>query len=142
MHLDHFLQRIDCDSLHCINNIVKNARIVERLARTIVARRRGPREPLALAMLAALRDSLRELAVGEAEPRRHRVVSGVNDNFLLLLSSRLQLILFLRPHAPIFGNKPSGCSRSMLGLTDFVRTRRNWEEEEEEALAFRTTSLS
>ncbi len=110
--------------LRRIDNIVKNACIVKPFARPIVARRRGPREPLALAMLAALRDSLRELAVGEAEPRRHRVVSGVNDNFLLLLSSRLQLILFLRPHAPIFGNKPSGCSRSMLGLTDGTRRNR------------------
>ncbi len=57
-------------------------------------------------------------------------------------SSRPRLILFLRLHAPIFGNKPSGCSRSMLGLTDLVRTRRNREEEEEEASASRATSSS
>jgi hypothetical protein len=78
---NHFPQRIDHDSLHCIDNIFENARIVERFACPIVARIRGPREPLALAALAVLRNSLRELAVGEDEPRHHRVVSGVNDSF-------------------------------------------------------------
>ncbi len=82
MHCGHFLQRIDHDLSRCINDIVENAHIVEQFARTIVPRRRGPREPLALAALAALRNSLWELTVEEAKPRRHRVVSGVNDKFL------------------------------------------------------------
>ncbi len=62
--------------------------------------------------------------------------------FFRSLSSRLQLILFLCPHAPIFRNKPSGCSRSVLGSTNFVGTRRNWEEEEEEVLASRAALSS
>ncbi len=142
VHRDHFLQRIDHDSLRCINDIVKNARIVKQFARLIIARRRGPCESLALAALAALCDSLQELAVEEAKPRRHRVASGIDDNFSRLLSSRLQSILFLCPHAPILGNKPSGCSRSVLGLTDFVGTRRNRGEEEEEASASHTALSS
>jgi hypothetical protein len=81
VHCNHFPQRIDHDSLRCIDNIVKNAHIVERFACPIIARRSGPCEPLALAPLAALRNSLRELAVGEAKPRCHCVVSGVNDNY-------------------------------------------------------------
>ncbi len=56
--------------------------------------------------------------------------------------SRLRLILFLHLHAPIFGNKPSGCSRSLLSLTDFVGTRRNREEDEKEALASHAASSS
>jgi hypothetical protein len=79
---DHFLPRFDHDFLCRINDIVKNARIVERFACPIVARRRDPREPLALAALAALRNSLRELAIEEAKPRRHRVVSGIDNIFL------------------------------------------------------------
>jgi hypothetical protein len=82
VHRGHLLRRIDRDLLRPIKDIVKNARIAERFARPIVARRRGPREPLALAALAALRDSLRELAVEEAKPRHHCVVSGVDDDFL------------------------------------------------------------
>jgi hypothetical protein len=78
----HFLQRIDRDSSRCINNIVKNVHIVERFARPIVARRRGPLEPPALAALAALRSSLQELAVEEVKLRRHRVISGANNIFL------------------------------------------------------------
>jgi hypothetical protein len=58
VHRDHFLQRIDHDLSHLIDNIIKNACIVERFARPIIARRRGPHEPLALATLAALRNSL------------------------------------------------------------------------------------
>jgi hypothetical protein len=81
-HLGHFLQRIDCDSSRRINDIVKNARIVERFARMMVARRRGPHEPLALAVLAGLRDSLQELAVEEAKPRRHCIVYGIDNYFL------------------------------------------------------------
>jgi hypothetical protein len=61
---------------------VENVHIVERFAHLIVARRRGPREPLALAALAALRNSLRELAVEEAKPRHHRVLSGADDDIL------------------------------------------------------------
>jgi hypothetical protein len=82
VHRGHFLRRIDRDSLHCVDNIVENAHIVEQFACTIIARRRGPHEPLALAALAALRDSLWKLAIEEAKPRRHRVVSGVNNVFL------------------------------------------------------------
>jgi hypothetical protein len=82
VHRGHFLQRIDRNSLRCIKVIVKNARIAKQFARPIIARRRGPREPLALAALAALRDSLRELAIKEAKPRRHCVVSGIDDDFL------------------------------------------------------------
>jgi hypothetical protein len=78
----HFLQRIDRNLLRCIGNIVKNMRIVEWFACTIVARRKGPREPLALAALAALHDSLRELAVKKAKPRHHHIVSGINNDFL------------------------------------------------------------
>jgi hypothetical protein len=78
----HFSQRIDCNSSRRINNIVKHACIVKRFARPIVARRRGPREPLALAVLAALRNSLRELAIEEAKPMRHCIVAGVDDDFL------------------------------------------------------------
>ena len=77
----HFLQRIDHDSLHRINNIVKSAHIVEQFACTIVTRRRGPCEPLALAALAVLRNSLWELAVEEAKPRHHCIVSGIANNF-------------------------------------------------------------
>ncbi len=62
------------------------------------------------------------------------------QQFFRSSSSRLWLISFLCPHAPIFGNKPSGCSRSVLGLTDFVGARWN-QEEEEEALASRAVSL-
>jgi hypothetical protein len=119
----HFLQRIDRALLRCIDDIIKNAQIVERFACLIIARRRGPREPLALAALAALRGSLRELAIEEAKPRHHCIVSSVDDNFFRLPSSRLRSISFLYPHALIFGNKSSGCSRSMLGLMDFVRRR-------------------
>ena len=86
VHCDHFPRRIDHDLLRCIDNIVKNARIVERFACPIGARRSGPREPLSLAALAALRNSLWELAVGEAKPRRHCVVSGVNDNYFYCLA--------------------------------------------------------
>jgi hypothetical protein len=82
VHRGHFLQRIDRDSSCHINNIVKNTRIVEQVAHPIIARRRGPRESLALAALAALPDSLRELAIEEAKPRRHCVVSGADNNFL------------------------------------------------------------
>jgi hypothetical protein len=82
VHRGHFSQRIDCNSSHRIEDIVKNACIVERFACLIVTRRRGPREPLALAALAVLRDSLPELAVEEAKLRRHCVVSGVDDNFV------------------------------------------------------------
>ncbi len=136
VHHNCFLWRIDHDSLRCVNNIVENMYIVERFARLIVARRRVPREPLALATQAALRDSLQELAIEEAKPRRHRVVYGADNIFFRSLSSRLRSILFFHPHAPIFWNiPPSDCSRSMLGSTDFVGTRRNQEEEEEEALA-------
>ncbi len=78
----HFLQRIDHDLLRCIGDIVKNACIVERFARPIVARRRGPHEPLTLAAQAALRNSLRELAVEEAKPRGHCVISSANVDFL------------------------------------------------------------
>ncbi len=142
----HFLQRIDPDLSCCINNIIKNAHIVEQFACPIVARRRGLREPLALAVLAALRDSLWELTVEEAELRRHCIVSGVDNRrwqqIFRLSSSRLSSISFLCLHAPLFGNKPSGRSRSVLGSTDFVGTRRTWEEEEEEALASRAALLS
>ncbi len=79
---DHFLQRIDRNSSRHINDIVKNLCIVERFARPIVARKRGPREPLALAALAAQRNSLQALAVEEAEPRRHCVVSSVSEDNL------------------------------------------------------------
>ncbi len=82
MRHGHFLQRIDQELLHCIDDIIKNERIVEQFACPIVTRRRGPCEPLALAALAALRDSLRELAVEEAKPRHHCIVPGVEDNFL------------------------------------------------------------
>ncbi len=82
VHRGHFLQRIDRNLLCCINDIVKNVRIVERFAHPIAARRRGPRKPLALAALAALHDSLQELAVEEAKLRRHRIVSGVDNDFL------------------------------------------------------------
>jgi hypothetical protein len=78
----HFSQRIDHNSSRCIDNIVENVRIVERFPCPIIARRRGPHEPLALAVLAALHNSLQELAVEEAKPRRHRVVSGANVDFL------------------------------------------------------------
>jgi hypothetical protein len=81
VHCGHFLQRINCDSLHHIDDIVKNVRIVKRFTRPIVSRRRSPREPLALVVLAALRNSLRELAVEEAEPRRHHIVSSVDKDF-------------------------------------------------------------
>jgi hypothetical protein len=82
VHRGHFSQRFD-HNLSCrINHIVENARIVKRFAHTIVARRRGPREPLALATLAALRDSLRELGVEEAELRCQRIVSGIDNGFL------------------------------------------------------------
>jgi hypothetical protein len=119
VHHDHISQRIDRNSLRCINNIVKNACIVKRFAHTVVAKRRGPREPLALAALAALHDSLRECAVEEAKPRHHCNISGIEDDFFRSLNLRLQLISFLHPHAPVFGNKPSGCSRSVFGLTNF-----------------------
>ena len=56
-------------------------RIVEQFAHPIVARRRGPRASLALAMLAALWDSLQELVIEQAEPRHHCVISGADDNF-------------------------------------------------------------
>jgi hypothetical protein len=135
VHRGHFLQRIYCNLLRCIDDIIENVRILERFACPIVARRRCPGEPLALATLAALGDSLQELAIEEAKPRHHRIVSGIDDNFFRSSSSRLRSILFLHPHAPIFGNKPSGCSRSMLGLTNFVGTRQNREEEEKEASA-------
>jgi hypothetical protein len=79
---DHFSRRIDRNLLRRIDDIVENTRIVKRFSHLIVARRRGPREPLALAAQAALRDSLQELAVEEAKPRRHRVVSGVDDDIL------------------------------------------------------------
>jgi hypothetical protein len=82
VHRGHFLQRIDRNLLGCIKDIVKNVRIAERFARPIIARRRGPREPLALATLAALRNSLRELAIEEAKPRHHCVISSVDDDFL------------------------------------------------------------
>jgi hypothetical protein len=82
VHQGHFLQRINRNLLRCIDDIVKNVRIVERFARPIAARRRGPRKPLALAALAALHDSLQELAVEEAKLRRHCIVSGVDNDFL------------------------------------------------------------
>jgi hypothetical protein len=82
VHCNHFSQRIDHNSLHCIDDIIKNLRIVERFAHPIIARRRGPREPLVLAVQAALRDSLQELTVEEAKPRHHWVVSGFVDNIL------------------------------------------------------------
>jgi hypothetical protein len=82
VHRNHFSQRIDRDSSCCIDDIVKNVRIIERFARPIVARRRGPRVPLALVVQAALRNSLQELAVEEAKPRHHHIVSGVNDDIL------------------------------------------------------------
>jgi hypothetical protein len=78
----HFLQRIHCNLLRCINDIIQNVRIVKRFAWPIVARKRDPREPPALAMLAALRNSLRGLAVEEAKPSRPCVVFGIANNFL------------------------------------------------------------
>jgi hypothetical protein len=82
VHRGHFSHRIDHDSLRRIDNIVENAHIIEPFAHPIIARRRGPHESLALAALAALRDSLQELAIEEAKPRCHRLVSSVDDNFL------------------------------------------------------------
>ncbi len=82
VHCNHFLRRIDRDSSCRIKDIVKNAHIFERFAHLIVARKRGPREPLALAAQAALRDSLQELPIEEAEPRHHCIISGVADNIL------------------------------------------------------------
>jgi hypothetical protein len=92
VHRGHFSQRIDRDSLCCIDNIIKNAHIIEQLARPIVARRRGPREPLTLAALAALHNSLQELAVEEVKPRHHHVVSGADNFFFVELKALIDLV--------------------------------------------------
>ena len=74
---NHFLRRIDHNSPVCIidqrYDIVNNAHIIEQYA-PIVARRRGPHEPLTLATLTALHNSQWVLAVDKAEPRRHHTV--------------------------------------------------------------------
>ncbi len=97
VHRDHFSQRIDRDLSQPIEDIVKNACIVEWFARPIIARRRGPRKPLAPAMQAALRDSLRELAVEEAKLRRHHVVSSANDDFFLIVKLKAPIDLVPLP---------------------------------------------
>jgi hypothetical protein len=74
--------RTDHDSLHRIDDVIKNACIVVRFARPIVAKRRGLCEPLALAALAALCNALQELTVEEAKQRRHCIISGIDSNFL------------------------------------------------------------
>ncbi len=76
------IMRTDHDSLHRIDDVIKNACIVVRFARPIVAKRRGLCEPLALAALAALCNALQELTVEEAKQRRHCIISGIDSNFL------------------------------------------------------------
>ena len=65
-----------------LRRIVDVVRIVERFTPIVEERRRGPTEPLQLALLVARRDTLHKSLSRIAKLRRHPVVYDVDDDVL------------------------------------------------------------